>query len=155
MDIVIGKLQSLTNAPEVYDYSWAKTIVDNAFVDDRGKVYRLVQHEDDWHFHQQILRYDSGMNVTFTQQEKLNEHLEYGYLKPTDSPIVVQRKSFRFDNALDWEKGKLENLIQLVKSLTNNPDVILETRNGGLGYDLEIRGKEPLFEEICSKFAAF
>ena len=155
MDIVIGELQSLTNAPEVYDYSWAKTIIDNAFVDDRGKVYRLVQHEDKWHVHQQVYRYDSGMNVTFTDQEKLKEHLDFGFLKPTGSPIVIQRKSFRFDNALDWEKQKLENLIQLVESLNGNPDVLLKTRNGGLGYDVEIRGKEVLFEEICQKFMSF
>jgi hypothetical protein len=47
--ITLKPLQAITNAPEVYDYGWMKTIVDNIAVDERGRSCRLVENDDEWH----------------------------------------------------------------------------------------------------------
>lgn len=91
--------QCLTTAPEEYDYRWAKTLILNVATDSRGRSLRLVENEDDWHFKQQMMRYGSGLHLTIDRQSVLDEQLEYGLLKLTESPIRIHRRSFDFSSA--------------------------------------------------------
>lgn len=155
MQITLKQRQCITAAPEDYDYGWAKTMIDNVYTDKRGKVYRLVEVEDDWHFEQQCLRYSSGMFHPIQDQSVLDSNLEYKWLIPTDDPIVVHRASYDFANALEWPEGKLDELVALIEEIEQVPNIDLQTRNGGLAYDLEVRGQETLFVELSSKLSTF
>lgn len=155
MTIQLQARQCITNAPEDYDYGWAKTLIDNLYIDDRRKSYRLVEVEDDWHFEQQVMRYASGLNITITTQESLNDHLKLGWLKLQAKPIVVYRKSFECKQYLDWNRDKIDAFLGMVEEVENTPGVKLKFSPSGFRYDLEIRGDENLFNEIVVKFESY
>lgn len=153
-NIKLKPRQCITNAPEVYDYGWMRTLVDNLFVDSKGKVYRLAENEDDWHFDQQIMRYGSGMNATITNQISLDDHLRHGWLTLTDNPVVIHRSIFHCEEALDWEQTKLDKLIEEIDAIRLIKGLKLETHKGGLQYNLEYRGEEAAFKEIVGRLEA-
>jgi predicted ATPase with chaperone activity len=74
MPLTLGPLQAVTNAPQNYDYSWMKTLVDNIAVDEKGGPCRLVENEDQWHFEQQVLRYRSGLHLAITDTKLASLH---------------------------------------------------------------------------------
>lgn len=91
MPLILRPLQAITNAPECYDYGWMRTVIDNIAVDDRGRLCRLVQNEDEWHFRQQLLRYGSGLHLAIDVQKQLDDFVRHGWLKLTDTPIPIHR----------------------------------------------------------------
>jgi hypothetical protein len=147
--------QCLTTAPEEYDYRWAKTLILNVATDSRGRSLRLVENEDDWHFKQQMMRYGSGLHLTIDRQTVLDEQLEYGLLKLTESPIRIHRRSFDFSSALDWPQHRLDQLIETVEAVRAIEGITFDTSNGGLAYSLEVRGNNELFEQIVESLAEF
>lgn len=155
MQVRLKPYQCVTNAPEDYDYRWAKTLIANLFTDERGKVYRLVEVEDDWHFRQQVMRYGSGMNNTLDNQIVLDDHLRYGWLKPTEKPEVVYRRTFDFENARNWPQEKRDRLVAEVDGIRQIDGVKFDTHKGGRAYSLEVRGYEAKFNEIVKKLEAF
>lgn len=147
--------QCLTTAPEEYDYRWAKTLIVNVATDSRGRSLRLVENEDDWHFKQQMMRYGSGLHLTIDRQSVLDEQLEYGLLKLTDSPIRIHRRSFDFSSALDWPPHRLDALIETVEAVRAIEGITFDTSDGGLAYSLEVRGNNELFDQIVESLAEF
>lgn len=115
----LARRQCLTNAPENYDYRWARTLILNVATDSRGRSMRLVENEDDWHFKQQMLRYSSGLHLTIDRQSQLDEQLGYGLLKLSDDPIHIHRRSFDFSDALNWPEERLSKLVETVEELQN------------------------------------
>ena len=85
MSIVLNPLQAITNAPACYDYRWMHTVEENVAIDQKGKPCRLVENEDQWHFDQQILRYHSGLNLVITEQHRLDEAIQHGFLTLTNT----------------------------------------------------------------------
>lgn len=153
--ITLARRQCLTTAPEEYDYRWARTLTLNVATDSRGRSMRLVENEDDWHFRQQILRYGSGLHLTIDRQSVLNEQLDYGLLKLTDDPVHIHRRSFDFSDALDWPQDRLDRLVETVEQVREMDGLTLQTRNGGLGYSVEVRGDKELFDHVVGLLAEF
>jgi hypothetical protein len=90
MPLILRPLQAITNAPEVYDYGWMHTLIDNVAVDQKGKPRRLVENDDQWHFDQQLLRYRSGLNLVITG--RINSMVFSAWLaEADDDPIVIHR----------------------------------------------------------------
>ena len=148
----LKNLQCVTSAPEAYDYGWAKTVIANLYTNENGKVFRLVQNEDKWHFDQQIMRYGSGMNLTISNQIQLDDYLRYGWLKPTEDPQPIYRKYFDFEALIsDSSFDELQTILACVEEIRNNPEAKLETEKGGYAYSLEVVKNEALFNEIKFK----
>lgn len=153
--LTLSRRQCLTTAPEEYDYCWARTLILNVATDGRGRSMRLVENEDDWHFQQQMLRYGSGLHLTIDRQSVLADQLHYGLIKLTDNPIHIFRQSFDFNDALDWPQDRLDRLVETVEQVQAMEGLTLQTRNGGLGYSIEVRGDKELFDQIVAMLAEF
>lgn len=153
--LALDHLQCLTTAPEDYDYGWAKTLTLNVATDGRQRSMRLVEVEDDWHFKQQIMRYGSGLHLTIDRQDELGKQLEYGLITLSDCPVHVYRQSFDFPRAFHWSDQRLDQLRELVQMLENTEGIQLETLNGGLAYQLEVRGDFELFREAMERLSVF
>lgn len=153
--ITLARRQCLTTAPEDYDYRWARTLILNVATDSRGRSMRLVENEDDWHFQQQMLRYGSGLHLTFDRQGELADQVGYGLVKLTDDPIHIYRRSFDFSDALDWPQDRLDRLVDTVESLRAMNGLTFKSSNGGLCYSIEVRGDKELFERTVALLAEF
>lgn len=116
----LGPLECLTTAPEDYDYGWARTVQHNVATDDRGKVYRLVRNEDDYHFRNQVARYGSGMNPTIDEQKDLDGRIRLGFLTLTpDLAIPVHYLAFDFRLAVndkEFAYGPLSRILDTLKA---------------------------------------
>ena len=139
MTITLKPLQAITNAPEVYDYCWMKTVVDNIAVDDRGRPCRLVQNDDEWHFRQQLMRYGSGLHLAIDTQKQLDDFLRYGWLKLTDAPVRIHRLKLDLRQALDWDNGRRDALIECLDGWRDGPEIKYTTGHG-MDYYLTCRG---------------
>jgi len=140
MSIVLRPLQAITNAPDCYDYCWMKTVIDNIAADEKGRPCRLVQNDDEWHFRQQLLRYGSGLHLTITDQEQLDEFLRHGWLKLTDTPVVIHRFKVDLQQAVDWERTRLTALLGCLDEWRDGPAV--KYTNGHMTYFFECRGDD-------------
>lgn len=141
MTITLKPLQAITNAPEVYDYGWMKTVVENVAVDEKGRPCRLVQNEDEWHFRQQLLRYQSGLHLAIDDQKRLDEFFRYGWLKMTDSPVRIHRLKIDLDQAIGWDDSRRDALIESLDQWRDRPDIRYTTGHG-MDYYIECRGDE-------------
>ncbi len=141
MTITLKPLQALTNAPADYDYGWMRTVVDNIAVDERGRSCRLVENDDEWHFKQQLLRYGSGLHLAIDDQKRLDEFIGYGWLKFSDTPVRIHRLKVDLHQALDWEDGRRDALLECLHQWRNGPEV--KYNNGHrMDYRFECRGDE-------------
>jgi hypothetical protein len=148
----LKNLQCVTCAPEEYDYGWAKTVIANLYTNESGKVFRLVQNEDQWHFDQQIMRYGSGMNLTISNQIQLDDYLRYGWLKPTEDPRPIYREYFDFEDLMsDASNDDIQRIVDCVEEIRSNPEVTLETEKGGYAYSLKVVKDKELFELVKTK----
>jgi hypothetical protein len=153
MTITLKPLQAITNAPEVYDYCWMRTVIDNIAVDERGRPCRLVQNEDEWHFRQQLLRYGSGLHLAIEDQKRLDEFLGNGWLKLTDTPVRIHRIKVDLHHALDWDDGRRDALLECRDQWRVGPEV--KCRNGHrMDYYVECRGDEAA-ERVRAKLRKF
>ena len=152
MTLILRPLQAITNAPEYYDYGWMRTVVDNIAVDEKGRPCRLVENVDQWHFDQQILRYHSGLHLTITDQQQLDDFLRHGWLKLTDDPIVVHRFKVDLHEAMDWERSRLTALLELLDEWRDGQDTTYTTQH--MIYLIECRGDEAA-ERVRSQLAEF
>jgi hypothetical protein len=119
--ITLGNLECLTTAPEDYDYGWTRTLVHYIATDDRGKVYRKVKVEDQWHFESQVARYGSGMNPTITSQQDLEQRIALGYLTPHSQPLTVHYLAYDLTPVVD-ELGDFKENFQ---NIMRNPPINL------------------------------
>lgn len=155
MKIELKPLQCVTSAPEDYDYVWSRTIIENLYVDERGRSCRLAQNEDEWHFNQQMMRFGSGNHLVIDNQIQLDVSLENGWLKPTNDHKFVFRKQLRFGKVFDWGQEKTDEMLAQIDKTKNIDGVNCRTMFGGLGLYVEYRGKESQFTEIISAFDPF
>jgi hypothetical protein len=148
----LGNLQCVTTAPEAYDYGWATTVIDNLYVTDSGKVMRLVQNEDQWHFNEQMKRYSSGGNLTISNQIQLDEFLTYGWIKPTEDPRPIYREYFDFEDLLTEASNEdIQRILDCVEEIQKMSEVKLEVKKGGYAYSLEIIKDKDLFDLVKAK----
>lgn len=155
MQIQLKARQCVTSAPKDYDWGWTRELIQNVFIDDRNKVYRLVEVEDDYHFDCQVQRYQSGMNAVITDQHDLDGRLKAGFLMPTDKPVVIYRRHFDFETALEWPDERLKSLKTAIRKIRMTSEVTLETLNGGLAYNVVVLGDEDLFNKVVSSLEPF
>jgi hypothetical protein len=118
--------QCLTAAPENYDWRWARTIAYN--IAKTQKHYkectlRLVEVTDDYHFHNQVMRYSSGLNYTVDSQKRLDEELQYGYLILLDNPTPVYYLKIDVEGRYEWEDDRWEELDNLVREMQSTENV--------------------------------
>ncbi len=139
--ITLKALQAVTNAPECYDYGWMKTVVANIAVDEKGRPCRLVQNDDEWHFQQQLLRYGSGLHLAIADQKRLDEFLQHGWLKLLDTPVRIHRIKVDLHQALDWQDGRREALLECLDAWRDGPEVKYSTGHR-MDYYIECRGDE-------------
>ncbi len=152
MQVTLTARQCVTNAPENYDYGWAHTKIANLYTDDRGKIYRLVENDDDWHFNQQLMRYDSGMNVTITDQIDLDYRVKQGLLIPLPNPKPVFITTVDFKNKFKGcTSEEIEAILEVLEQTKITEGVNIETYNGGLTYYLTFTGNKETFEKIVAK----
>lgn len=138
--IILNSRQAITTAPPEYDYGWMMTLVDNIAVDERGRACRLVENEDDWHFAQQLLRYQSGLHLAIADQQWLDDFLSFGWLKPTPERAVrIHRIKIDLRRAIDWEDGRRDALLECLERWRDASDVKY-TPGHRLDYYLECRG---------------
>ena len=141
MTVTLKPLQAITNAPQVYDYGWMKTVIDNIAVDEKGRPCRLVQNDDEWHFRQQLLRYGSGLHLAIDNQKRLDEFFQHGWLKLTDTPVPIPRFKLDLNQALDWEDGRRDALAECLDQWRDGPEVKYSTGHR-MDYYFECRGDE-------------
>ena len=153
MSITLKPLQAITNAPEIYDHGWMKTVVDNIAVDEKGRPCRLVENEDEWHFRQQLLRYGSGLHLAIADQRQLEEFFQAGWLKLTDAPIPIYRIKVDLHQALDWDDERLAALLESLHQWRSSPGVKYSTGHR-MDYYFECRGNEAA-EEVRMKLREF
>lgn len=110
--IRLKPLQAVTNAYASYDYGWMQTVIANIAVDEKGQSYRLVQNENEWHFRQQLLRYDSFQRLTIADQQRLDEFFQNGWLKLTETPVRVYRLKVDLDQVLGKNDTRMDALVQ-------------------------------------------
>lgn len=149
MILILQPLQAITNAPEVYDYTWMKTVVDNVATDQRGRSCRLVQNEDEWHFRQQLLRYGSGLHLVIDTQEQLDDYFRHGWLTLTDTPIRIHRIKLDLHDAIDWKDNRRTALIECLDQWRDGPEIKYCTGHRCDCF-LECRGDEAA-EQVRSK----
>jgi len=153
MTIRLNPLQAITNAPQCYDYSWMRTVVDNIAVDEKGRPCRLVQNDDEWHFRQQLMRYGSGLHLVIDNQIQLDDFLRYGWLKLTDTPVYIHRIKLDLHQALGWRDRRREALLECLDQWHDGPQVRYTTGHR-CDYYLECRGDEAA-EQVRSKLREF
>lgn len=153
MPLILRPLQAITNAPECYDYGWMHTVVDTIAVDDRGRSCRLVENDDDWHFRQQLLRYGSGLHLVIADQEQLDAFLRRGWLKLTDTPILIHRIKLDLLQAFGWEDDRRDALVECLDQWRDGPHIKYTTGHR-CDYYLECRGNEAA-EQVRSKLREF
>ena len=153
MSIVLGRLQAISNAPSVYDYRWMHTLVENIAVDQKGNPCRLVENEDQWHFDQQVLRYHSGLHLVITAQDQLDNFLRNGWLKLTDSPIVIHRIKVALEKVFDWDDDRRESLLTCLSRWRDSP-TIKYTTDGHAEYCIQCSG-DMAAEEVREQLAGF
>lgn len=153
MTIRLKPLQAITNAPENYDYSWMRTVVDNFAVDEKCRPCRLVQNDDEWHFRQQLIRYGSGLHLVIDNQIQLDDFLRYGWLKLTDTPITIHRIKLDLHQAFGWKDGRREALLECLDQWHDGPQVKSSTGHR-MDYYFECRGDEAA-EQVRSKLRDF
>jgi hypothetical protein len=145
----IGKLQCLTCAPVDYDYGYVVPLVSNAFVDDRGRAYRLIQLPDQYHFEYQTARYASGLHRVVRSQEDLEKELKFGFLTPTENPVYHLKTEIDFEDLDD--KTFLENAERIydeVEAVRAMPGFEVETHKGGLLQIIHYQSPTPSNEEF-------
>ena len=153
MPLFLQRLQAITNAPEVYDYGWMRTVMDNIAVDEAGRSCRLVQNEDEWHFRQQLLRYGSGLHLVIDDQEQLDDFLRHGWLKLTDTPVHIHRIKVDLEKTFDWEDDRREALVQCLDQWRDGPHIKYSTGHH-CDYYFECRGSEAA-EQVRSTLREF
>ena len=153
MTLTLQPLQAVTNAPACYDYSWMKTVIDSLTVDEKGRSCRLVENDDQWHFDQQVLRYHSGLHLTITDQEQLDSFLQHGWLKLTDTPIVIHRFKVDLHLAVDWERTRLTAILECLNKWQDGQDTNYTTGHS-MDYFFECRGDEAA-ERVRSRLGDF
>lgn len=153
MTITLKPLQAITSTPQVYDYGWMKTVVDNIAVDEKGRPCRLVQNEDEWHFRQQLLRYGSGLHLAIADQQQLDEFFHHGWLRLTDAPVRIHRIKVDLAQALDWEDGRRDTLLECLDQWREGPEIKYTTGHG-MDYYVECRG-DAVAERVWAKLGEF
>ena len=153
MTLILRPLQAVTNAPECYDYSWMKTLIDNIAVDEKGRSFRLVENEDQWHFDQQLLRYGSGLYPSITDQEQLDSFLQHGWLKLTDNPVVIHRIKLDLHQAIDWGRSRRAAILEFLDKWQDGRDTTYTTGHS-MDYFFECRGDQAA-EQVRSKLGEF
>ena len=153
MTLTLRPLQAITNAPACYDYSWMKTLIDNIAVDEKGRSFRLVENEDQWHFEQQLIRYGSGLYLTITDQEQLDSFLRHGWLRLTDDPVVIHRFKVDLHQAIEWGRSRRAAILESLDKWQDGPEVKYTTGQG-MTYLIECRGDEAA-ERVRSKLSDF
>lgn len=153
MTITLKPLQAITNAPDCYDYGWMKTVIDNIAVDEKGRPCRLVQNDDEWHFRQQLLRYGSGLHLAIDDQNRLDEFFGYGWLKLSDTPVRIHRIKVDLHQALDWQDGRRDALLECLDQWRDGPETKYTTGHR-MDYYLTCRGDEAV-ERVRAKFGEF
>lgn len=159
----LGELQYLTNAPDAYDYGWSSTLIYNAFIDDRGKVYRLCQNTDEFHARSQIARYDSGLYVTYRDNEPLTRAIEMGIIRPCENPVFIHRRMFDIDGYHSWPseyRREVRHFFEELRDAMNigsdspHSEMTINAQRGGLEWHLVVRGDAEMFNKICGEFDA-
>lgn len=153
MTLILRPLQAITNAPEVYDYGWMHTLVDNLAVDQKGRSCRLVENDDQWHFEQQLLRYHSGLHLVITEQEQLDGFLRRGWLKLTDNPVVFHRFKVDVGEVVNWDDDRRHALLQCLCECRSDPAVKYRTGTRS-DYFFECRG-DSIATELRSQLAGY
>lgn len=154
MTIKLKPLQAITNAPQCYDYSWMRTVVDNLATDEKGRPCRLVENDDEWHFRQQLMRYGSGLHLAISDQKQLDDFFRHGWLRLTDTPVYIHRIKLDLHQALGWKRDeRREALMECLDQWMNGPQVKYTTGHR-CDYYLECRGDEAA-EQVRSKLREF
>jgi hypothetical protein len=133
-------LQCLTTAPKEYDWGWTHELATEMFKCDSGKLYRLVEVEDQFHFNMQIGRYCSGMNKTIESNEEFQKELKSGFIQPTEFPNYIYRHTFNLENFIHMERDKIDLYLSKVEELEKYPNLKCQILKGGLGLYLEYTG---------------
>jgi hypothetical protein len=153
MTIILRPLQAVTNAPQCYDYSWMRTVVDNIAVDEKGRSCRLVQNDDEWHFRQQLMRYGSGLHLVIDNQIQLDDFLRYGWLKLTDTPVRIHRIKLDLHQALGWKDERREALLECLDQWQSGPQTKYSTGHN-CDYFFECLGDDAA-EQVKSRLRGF
>lgn len=132
MAITLKPLQCLTNAPEDYDYGWMRTVAYNVATDKRGRALRLAQNEDQWHFEQQVMRYGSGLNLTYDTQKNLDDALKYNLLveNADPTPVYYHSVSLKALPTITTEDfDRVYHIACRIQEFAPEPDYKVESRN--------------------------
>lgn len=152
---MLRPLQAITNAPPEYDYGWMHTVVDHIGEDSKGRLWRLVENEDDWHFQNQLQRYGSGLYQSLTTEAQINDFVAAGLLKWTTSKAVpYHRIKVNMEQAMDWDReARLNFLTNFLNSLKEGSPTTYTTGHD-MTYYFTSRG-DNAFEELKNRLQEF
>lgn len=132
-------LQCLTTAPSDYDWGWTKELATNVFNSYSGKIFRLVEVEDQYHFDMQVGRYYSGSHLVIESNETLLKELNSEFISPTNAAKHIYRHTFDFENIVHMEPDKIDLYLSKVEELKKNPNLKIDLLKGGLGLYIEYK----------------